>query len=57
MYPLNLDREYNTAIERSLLIDAILVLLPVLKREYLCTLTTDELEDLEESIILTRHSS
>jgi hypothetical protein len=56
-YPLNLKEEYDIAITRSHIINAILALNPVFKREYLVTLTTDELEDLEESLILTRHSS
>jgi len=53
----NPEIEYDRAMDRTHTIDAILSLNPIFKREYLTTLTTDALHDLEESIILTRHSS
>jgi hypothetical protein len=51
------DTEYSKAMDRTHTIDSILSLNPVLKREYLNTLNTDALHDLEESILDTRHSS
>jgi hypothetical protein len=53
----NPETEYDRAMDRHYTIDAILSLNPVFKRDYLNTLTTDALHDLEEAIILTRHSS
>lgn len=47
------DQDYTLAIDRSVTIDSILSLDKRLTREYLVTLTTDALHDLEESILDT----
>lgn len=51
------DQDYSRAIDRSVTIDAILALDKRLTREYLNTLTTDALHDLEEAELNTLHSS
>jgi hypothetical protein len=53
----NPDEEYDKAMDRTHTIDAILSLNSVFKREYLNTLTTDELHNLEDDLISTQHSS
>lgn len=51
------DENYSLALDRSMTIDAILALDKRLTREYLNTLTTDALHDLEEAELNTLHSS
>lgn len=45
------DIDYSLVIEQSITIDAILALNATFKSEYLNTLTTDALHDLEDSLI------
>ena len=49
------DMDYSVAIDRSMTIEAVLHLNPVFKREYLATLNTDALHDLEDALLLTQY--
>jgi len=50
----NYVEAYTRALDRSYTIDAVLALNPVFEREYLNTLSTNELHDLEDSLINTQ---
>ena len=55
VYCYNPEEEYDRAMDRSKTIDSIISLNPVFGREYLNTLTTDTLHELEESILETQY--
>lgn len=53
----NPDYEYDRAIDRSMTIEAILALDRRLSREYLNTLNTDALHDLEDSLVKSKQTN
>lgn len=57
MDELDLNEEYGRTLDRIFCIDAIHALNSNLSKEYLFTLTTPVLNDLEESLLNTLHSS
>lgn len=55
--PMNPDEDYERAIDRSTTIDTIIALNPVLTREYLNTVDTDALHELEDSLLDTQYEN
>ncbi len=53
----NPDLEYDRAIDRSMTIDAIIALDRRFTREYLNTLNTDALHELEDSLLNTTYET